>query len=184
MQLKYIVALMILLMYKKYYAIWSNSRLKICSSNVSSCWYVDNSTCLYIISILQLIFCSRLNECFLQPDQQDTNPMMILNNLEDVPQTVYRESRNRSMGVGPMRTRPIDRRIDTSPYSGPYLSPPPDTSWRRTNSDSALHHSAMQGLSDNRSESSGSRWNLNNTDHQHDGRPRSSCDVPRVPGIQ
>lgn len=118
-----------------------------------------------------------------KPDQQDTNPMMILNNLEDVPQTVYRESRNRSMGVGPMRTRPIDRRIDTSPYSGPYLSPPPDTSWRRTNSDSALHHSAMQGMSDNRSESSGSRWNLNNTDHQHDGRPRSSCDVPRVPGI-
>ncbi|KAI1301802.1 CREB-regulated transcription coactivator 1 [Halotydeus destructor] len=35
------------------------------------------------------------------------------------------------------------RRSDTrSPYSQPYLSPP-DTNWRRTNSDSALHHSAM-----------------------------------------
>uniref|UniRef100_A0A3Q2DVR4 CREB regulated transcription coactivator 1b n=1 Tax=Cyprinodon variegatus TaxID=28743 RepID=A0A3Q2DVR4_CYPVA len=29
------------------------------------------------------------------------------------------------------------------PYSSVYLSPPPDTSWRRTNSDSALHQSAM-----------------------------------------
>jgi CREB-regulated transcription coactivator 1 len=57
---------------------------------------------------------------------------------------VYRE-RGRSVGVGPMRsTRPIEKaRIDTSPYSsGTYLSPPPDTSWRRTNSDSALHQSA------------------------------------------
>ncbi|KAG7456576.1 hypothetical protein MATL_G00237260 [Megalops atlanticus] len=29
------------------------------------------------------------------------------------------------------------------PYGAVYLSPPPDTSWRRTNSDSALHQSAM-----------------------------------------
>uniref|UniRef100_A0A8C7IY05 CREB regulated transcription coactivator 1 n=1 Tax=Oncorhynchus kisutch TaxID=8019 RepID=A0A8C7IY05_ONCKI len=29
------------------------------------------------------------------------------------------------------------------PYGSVYLSPPPDTSWRRTNSDSALHQSAM-----------------------------------------
>ncbi|MBN3272115.1 CRTC1 protein, partial [Polyodon spathula] len=29
------------------------------------------------------------------------------------------------------------------PYSSVYLSPPPDTSWRRTNSDSALHQSTM-----------------------------------------
>uniref|UniRef100_H3DR64 CREB regulated transcription coactivator 1 n=1 Tax=Tetraodon nigroviridis TaxID=99883 RepID=H3DR64_TETNG len=33
--------------------------------------------------------------------------------------------------------------IDSCPYSSVYLSPPPDTSWRRTNSDSALHQSAM-----------------------------------------
>ncbi|KAL3979072.1 mothers against decapentaplegic-like proiein [Sarotherodon galilaeus] len=32
---------------------------------------------------------------------------------------------------------------DVCPYSSVYLSPPPDTSWRRTNSDSALHQSAM-----------------------------------------
>lgn len=60
---------------------------------------------------------------------------------------VYRErGRERGIGVGgPMRSRPIEKRIDTSPYSsGPYLSPPPtDTSWRRTNSDSALHTSAQ-----------------------------------------
>ncbi|XP_030289224.1 CREB-regulated transcription coactivator 1b isoform X4 [Sparus aurata] len=35
------------------------------------------------------------------------------------------------------------RQIDSCPYSSVYLSPPPDTSWRRTNSDSALHQSAM-----------------------------------------
>lgn len=56
----------------------------------------------------------------------------------------YRESRPRSQG-GPIRRQ--DRKHDTSPYSssGPaFLSPPPDTSWRRTNSDSALHQSATQ----------------------------------------
>lgn len=52
-------------------------------------------------------------------------------------------SRARSQG-GPIR-RPHDRKLDTSPYSsGTFLSPPPDTSWRRTNSDSALHQSTMQ----------------------------------------
>ncbi|KAK7901576.1 hypothetical protein WMY93_018345 [Mugilogobius chulae] len=67
---------------------------------------------------------------------------------------VYRE-RNRI--TSPHR-RPLSRRsichpcfvislnrihIDSCPYSSVYLSPPPDTSWRRTNSDSALHQSAM-----------------------------------------
>ncbi|NXH65367.1 CRTC2 protein, partial [Rhabdornis inornatus] len=33
--------------------------------------------------------------------------------------------------------------IDSSPYGPTYLSPPPETSWRRTNSDSALHTSVM-----------------------------------------
>uniref|UniRef100_A0AAZ3Q9I6 Uncharacterized protein n=1 Tax=Oncorhynchus tshawytscha TaxID=74940 RepID=A0AAZ3Q9I6_ONCTS len=33
--------------------------------------------------------------------------------------------------------------IDSCPYSSVYLSPPPDTSWRRTNSDSALHQNTM-----------------------------------------
>lgn len=74
-----------------------------------------------------------------------------LSNLEEMKsgrsdaQIVYRE-RGRNMGVGgPMRSRPVEKRIDRSPYSsGPYLSPPPtDTSWRRTNSDSALHTSAQ-----------------------------------------
>ncbi|KAM9494552.1 CREB-regulated transcription coactivator 3 isoform 5-T5 [Clarias gariepinus] len=42
--------------------------------------------------------------------------------------------------------RPIDkhgRQAESSPYGAVYLSPPPDNSWRRTNSDSALHTSAM-----------------------------------------
>ncbi|KTF88722.1 hypothetical protein cypCar_00035939, partial [Cyprinus carpio] len=33
--------------------------------------------------------------------------------------------------------------IDSCPYASVYLSPPPDTSWRRTNSDSALHQSTF-----------------------------------------
>ena len=46
--------------------------------------------------------------------------------------------------LGPMRSRPGEKRIDKSPYSGAYLSPPPDTSWRRTHSDSALHTSSHE----------------------------------------
>ncbi|EZA52506.1 CREB-regulated transcription coactivator [Ooceraea biroi] len=59
---------------------------------------------------------------------------------------VYRsDNRSRSIGVGPMRSRPMEKRHDTSPYSGvPYLSPPPPDTWRRTNSDSALHQSANE----------------------------------------
>uniref|UniRef100_A0A8D2MBW2 Transducer of regulated CREB activity middle domain-containing protein n=1 Tax=Zonotrichia albicollis TaxID=44394 RepID=A0A8D2MBW2_ZONAL len=33
--------------------------------------------------------------------------------------------------------------VDSCPYGTVYLSPPSDTSWRRTNSDSALHQSTM-----------------------------------------
>eukprot|EP00063_Salmo_salar_P081780 XP_014056615.1 PREDICTED: CREB-regulated transcription coactivator 2-like isoform X3 [Salmo salar] len=39
--------------------------------------------------------------------------------------------------------RPYRKQVDSSPYNSAYLSPPPDTSWRRTNSDSALHTSVM-----------------------------------------
>lgn len=116
----------------------------------------------------------------------------------------FREGRSRPQG-GPMR-RPPDRKHDHSPYStSPFLSPPPDTSWRRTNSDSALHQSAMQvqttknlikynfnnekilqgGMGgEKRNENSNSRWMLQtlNGPEQHDGRPRS-CEV-RVPGIK
>uniref|UniRef100_A0A3B5LEU5 CREB regulated transcription coactivator 1a n=1 Tax=Xiphophorus couchianus TaxID=32473 RepID=A0A3B5LEU5_9TELE len=33
--------------------------------------------------------------------------------------------------------------VSVCPYGSVYLSPPPDTSWRRTNSDSALHQSTL-----------------------------------------
>ncbi|XP_034483050.1 putative uncharacterized protein DDB_G0271606 [Drosophila innubila] len=85
--------------------------------------------------------------------------------------TAYRESRGRSVGVGPMR-RPSERKQDRSPYGSSvggagglinamglpntssnnnnngtqqnlYLSPPMDTNWRRSNSDSALHQSLI-----------------------------------------
>ncbi|XP_053321633.1 CREB-regulated transcription coactivator 1 isoform X2 [Spea bombifrons] len=57
---------------------------------------------------------------------------------------VYRD-RNR---LGSPHRRPLSvdkhgRQIDSCPYGSVYLSPPPDTSWRRTNSDSALHQSTM-----------------------------------------
>ncbi|XP_067317665.1 CREB-regulated transcription coactivator 1-like isoform X5 [Anolis sagrei] len=57
---------------------------------------------------------------------------------------VYRD-RNR---LGSPHRRPLSvdkhgRQMDSCPYSTVYLSPPSDTSWRRTNSDSALHQSTM-----------------------------------------
>ncbi|XP_063350986.1 CREB-regulated transcription coactivator 1b isoform X2 [Pelmatolapia mariae] len=57
---------------------------------------------------------------------------------------VYRD-RNRitSPHRRPLTVDKHGRQIDSCPYSSVYLSPPPDTSWRRTNSDSALHQSAM-----------------------------------------
>ncbi|XP_030630033.1 CREB-regulated transcription coactivator 1 [Chanos chanos] len=60
---------------------------------------------------------------------------------------VDRVYRDRSRITSPHR-RPLSvdkhgRQIDSCPYGSVYLSPPPDTSWRRTNSDSALHQSTL-----------------------------------------
>ncbi|XP_048831765.1 CREB-regulated transcription coactivator 1 isoform X1 [Brienomyrus brachyistius] len=60
---------------------------------------------------------------------------------------VDRVYRDRNRITSPHR-RPLSvdkhgRQIDSCPYGSVYLSPPPDTSWRRTNSDSALHQSTM-----------------------------------------
>ncbi|KFQ46308.1 CREB-regulated transcription coactivator 1, partial [Nestor notabilis] len=60
---------------------------------------------------------------------------------------VYRD-RNR---LGSPHRRPLSwcsslncwSHVDSCPYGTVYLSPPSDTSWRRTNSDSALHQSTM-----------------------------------------
>ncbi|XP_066249205.1 CREB-regulated transcription coactivator 1 isoform X3 [Euwallacea similis] len=97
-----------------------------------------------------------------------------------------RQSRTRSPG-GPIRS---SRDRKPSPYStaGPYLSPPSDTGWRRTHSDSALHQSTMQGMNMERSDPSQRvSWGvlpiMNGPERNPDGRPRSSCDIPRVPGI-
>ncbi|XP_043252968.1 CREB-regulated transcription coactivator 1-like isoform X3 [Colletes gigas] len=118
-----------------------------------------------------------------------------LNNLEEMHNNsmVYRNNdRSRNMGVGPMRIRPMDKRHDTSPYSGvPYLSPPPPDIWRRTNSDSALHQSANEAcqstnaIPHRRDQHTMSGSGSDNRDLHHGfiERPRSSCEVPRVPGI-
>ncbi|XP_068993712.1 CREB-regulated transcription coactivator 1 isoform X2 [Neodiprion pinetum] len=98
--------------------------------------------------------------------------------------------RGRSM-VGPMRSRPAEKRHDTSPYSGvPYLlSPPPDT-WRRTNSDSALHQSVNDScqmpssMPHRRDPHMGGMGSEHRESHRgFMERPRSSCEMPRVPGI-
>lgn len=125
-------------------------------------------------------------------------------NLEDLhcsrvdSNTVYRE-RGRSVGSGgPMRSRPTEKRVDTSPYShGPYLSPPStDPSWRRTNSDSALHQS-VQNPNSTLLHSPGSQRRVAALEnHQHydssrtrhlsvscEKRPRSCCGVPSIPDI-
>ncbi|XP_025269823.1 CREB-regulated transcription coactivator 1 isoform X9 [Camponotus floridanus] len=108
---------------------------------------------------------------------------------------MYRsDNRSRSMGVGPMRSRPMEKRHDTSPYSGvPYLSPPPPDTWRRTNSDSALHQSANEACQStsaipHRRGSNAYQHVMTANDNRdpHHGfieRPRSSCEMPRVPGI-
>ncbi|XP_029929598.1 CREB-regulated transcription coactivator 1 isoform X2 [Myripristis murdjan] len=57
---------------------------------------------------------------------------------------VYRD-RNRitSPHRKPLSLDKHGRQIDSCPYGSVYLSLPPDTSWRRTNSDSALHQSTL-----------------------------------------
>ncbi|XP_077412349.1 CREB-regulated transcription coactivator 1-like isoform X2 [Vanacampus margaritifer] len=58
---------------------------------------------------------------------------------------VDRVYRNRipSPHRNPLTVDKHGRQIDSCPYGSVYLSPPPDTSWRRTNSDSALHQSTF-----------------------------------------
>ncbi|KAM3963207.1 LOW QUALITY PROTEIN: uncharacterized protein ACR2FA_002567 [Aphomia sociella] len=108
-----------------------------------------------------------------------------------------------SSSVGPMR-RPADRKHDTSPYgSTVYLSPPPDSNWRRTNSDSALHQSCggeqqvtTQPLSPHHLHSHAHPHLHPHQNHRRttdmldvlttlgmnpSNRPRSSCEIPRIP---
>ncbi|XP_023937013.2 CREB-regulated transcription coactivator 1 [Bicyclus anynana] len=110
-----------------------------------------------------------------------------------------------SSSVGPMR-RPADRKHDTSPYgSNVYLSPPPDSNWRRTNSDSALHQScgseqqvvaqplsphhpmhshAHPHLHPHQNHRRSANMNLdvlNTLGMNPTNRPRSSCEIPRIP---
>lgn len=105
-------------------------------TRVRVCMYV--ATCLHApvlsIEILKDILRASLQTALSNLEEMQHNSM------------VYRsDNRSRSMGVGPMRSRPMEKRHDTSPYSGvPYLSPPPPDTWRRTNSDSALHQSANE----------------------------------------
>lgn len=113
-----------------------------------------------------------------------------------------------SSSVGPMRARPAERKHDTSPYSSNiYLSPPDSNNWRRTNSDSALHQSCAlsgEGVCAGHSQHALhlAPHHLAAPHHAHrrvtdsnidscmlamleanQNRPRSSCEMPRVPGI-
>ncbi|CAH0550145.1 unnamed protein product [Brassicogethes aeneus] len=127
---------------------------------------------------------ARFNEILREVRQVSVPPGRPNEDVRPPRASSFHNSRARNQG-GPIR-RPHERRLDTSPYSsGTFLSPPPDTSWRRTNSDSALHQSAMQGMNSDRNDSSSRMWmgNSMNGPDRNDGRPKSSCEVPRVPGI-
>ncbi|XP_034534974.1 CREB-regulated transcription coactivator 1-like isoform X2 [Notolabrus celidotus] len=116
---------------------------------------------------------------------------------------VERVYRDRNRITSPHR-RPLSvdkhgRQIDSCPYSSVYLSPPPDTSWRRTNSDSALHQSAMNpkpqevfvggsqelqpkrvpGLDDSESNADKDGQKLWD-DKKDDSSKPNSCDVPGI----
>uniref|UniRef100_A0ABD2XAT5 CREB-regulated transcription coactivator 1 n=1 Tax=Trichogramma kaykai TaxID=54128 RepID=A0ABD2XAT5_9HYME len=129
--------------------------------------------------------------------QQQQQPQQIqVGQIQTQQQNQQQPERGRSMGVGPMR-KPVERRHDTSPYSGvPYLSPPLPENWRRTISDSALHQSANEaclqnttGIQHRRGSDTyqrthgGSTSDNRESHHTFIERPRSSCDMPRVPGI-
>ncbi|XP_076224474.1 CREB-regulated transcription coactivator isoform X5 [Nomia melanderi] len=120
----------------------------------------------------------------------DVTSRTVLSNLEDMQYNsmVYRNNdRSRNIGVGPMRARPMEKRHDTSPY----LSPPSPDNWRRANSDSALHQSANEAcqsattIPHRRDQHAMSGSGSDNRDLHHGliERPRSSCEMPRVPGI-
>ena len=118
-----------------------------------------------------------------------TDRVSTLGNFEDINksgrtdgQVVYRD-RGRSVGVGPMRSRPIEKRIDTSPYGGSYLSPPPDTNWRRTNSDSALHQSTQE-VGQRRQHHDSQILGISFNDKSPEQRPRSCYEDSLVPGIK
>ncbi|CAG01960.1 unnamed protein product [Tetraodon nigroviridis] len=80
-------------------------------------------------------------EVTFQVRWQDSNRSTRHHGLVD---RVYRD-RNRitSPHRKPFFVDKHGRQISFCPYGSVYLSPPPDTSWRRTNSDSALHQSTL-----------------------------------------
>ncbi|XP_037308739.2 CREB-regulated transcription coactivator 2 isoform X2 [Pungitius pungitius] len=76
------------------------------------------------------------------PDFQGSFPSILESNRSTRHHgLVERVQRDRRF-VSPVRPY-HNRQVDNSPYNSAYLSPPPDPSWRRTNSDSALHTSVM-----------------------------------------
>lgn len=109
--------------------------------------HIHTRACVYVCNLFARSRAIVLSIEILK-DIPRTSLQTALSNLEEMQHNsmVYRsDNRSRSMGVGPMRSRPMEKRHDTSPYSGvPYLSPPPPDTWRRTNSDSALHQSANE----------------------------------------
>ncbi|XP_035730412.1 CREB-regulated transcription coactivator 1-like isoform X14 [Vespa mandarinia] len=124
----------------------------------------------------------------------DVTSRTALSNLEEIQHNsmINRNSeRGRHMGIGPVRSRPMEKRHDSSPYSGVSYLPLPDT-WRRTNSDSALHQSANEAcqstttIPHRRDQHNFNSSSSNDNRETHYGsieRPRSSCEMPRVPGI-
>ncbi|XP_056270352.1 CREB-regulated transcription coactivator 1b isoform X2 [Pseudoliparis swirei] len=110
---------------------------------------------------------------------------------------VERVYRDRNRVASPHRRPPAGdkhgRQMDSCPYSAAYLSPPPDTSWRRTNSDSALHQSAagakeaFAGGSQELQPRRGTEASESNDEDQlwddkkdDSSAPNNTCDVPGI----
>lgn len=92
-----------------------------------------------------------VNQIGTNADKNSIDLQAALNNLEEMKQGRENVRDRRHVPQMIQHRQPhhqnrhfqFDQKRDTSPYSTTYLSPPPDGNWRRTNSDSALHQSAM-----------------------------------------
>ncbi|KAJ0012127.1 hypothetical protein NQD34_013102 [Periophthalmus magnuspinnatus] len=98
-----------------------------------------------------------------------------MTSLHRKPLSVDKHGRQISFSYGCHRA-PVE--MNSCPYGSVYLSPPPDTSWRRVNSDSALHQStltpAQQGPFNGGSQEIQPKRGITQQRHSHTGNDRKN----------